>query len=1439
MAKQTLICTCLPNGVSQDGKGLRVSVLISPRLDPGADRPQLSSFDDWLDWPATLNNAVCYFSLPGKPQFIKSGIAVSTGPARHDGAIGAPDSVAWRALFQKELHVDGSSAALDVINSDVLSYSSTDVHDLVRDLYVDLARRSGTALPRIGADLLNDPAWRELVEAVRQVDALGSARHFETSLPAAAGEAPTRIERRFAVLRRLLAASPLGSARTGLAAKVAHLARFELFQTPPLRPKPLKPTRRDDGEPTGAVGQEFERPPLPTAEELAKRMDFHGVVASMNAYPTLQRRLGLVIDFIIDRRALQQGLNIELSAEVHLPAATTPIEAAVSPVTHLQHDDETFCALAHPAPQPDQDNISHGLLDLYSQPGRFAVLQADVDGAGHKLMNFARTLGGYSRGSDTDPAFLLDDVSRHAKEAGAPALRTAGLMLVRKDRAKALGARFDANRQQKQQAAQGGRLDLWAEDLVRGYRLDAWDAQTRVWRSLCRRSAEYRLANGTLVVSPQAGEEEATVQLAATRAPDPSYLPGLIWLHEAMVSWTGWSLGAPPPGKGIGDDTAAPPGGKPPFVEEGGSLANLDFRSSFRALPGSLPRLRYGRSYALRARAVDLAGNSVPASEQDIGPEQPATEAQAFLRFEPLTPPALALARPQQGATELPQEGESMHRLAIRSFNQVFNDPTPTPQVARRYAVPPQSTVREAELHGKLDQAGVPGSAMFQMLAFDKDRDAGDPAAALVTERVPMQGPDDRQPIETTYAVWREGMAMTYLPDPMADVASAWFIGHPTMPPDETLHIPLYPNGQRWPETQPFGIALYEDAADAQARPVFDSSARVLRIPLAKGARATLRLSMRPSKHDLFARMGVWQWLDGATRSALVDAALDGRCWLFSPWQDVELVHAVQRPLIVPAMRALRTEREPNATFALPCFLAACSLPSTDRLDLLAHWHEPVDDPQMPALQDRARDDLAFHIKITETRDYVASRSALPDHSLGDAPNTVGVNTPASDLLAAKRHEFNDTRYRRIEYRLVGTSRYREYLPLALLQEPDASSPTGFSPVSAPLTLDGPAAVTWIQSSAPPPAPKLLYLVPTFGWERTQDAAGSAHSRRRGGGLRVYLDRPWNASGYGEMLAVVLPPANFGGDPALEPGDAPYKTIATQWGNDPVWQSPLVAGIAPTRSHFPRARWQADAGGGWLPPGAPPSEADQAPGAFEVRPQRVTGSVSTPVEIAPHDVFYDADRQLWYCDIEIDQGPSYWPFVRLALARYQPCSVRQAHLSEIVLADFMPLTADRWLTVNAEQEGRSRRVTVHGARYSDSRGAGVERSEIDPVSHVATNIAARSKTPVVEVWLELLDPALGEDFGWRRVADGVAAANTGTRRAAAAYERFNPLATVLWDGRVELPMNDGESALRLVVAEYEEYSVDGDSTASGTRSVLTGRRLVFVEHIDLSPVWKT
>jgi hypothetical protein len=279
----------------------------------------------------------------------------------------------------------------------------------------------------------------------------------------------------------------------------------------------------------------------------------------------------------------------------------------------------------------------------------------------------------------------------------------------------------------------------------------------------------------------------------------------------------------------------------------------------------------------------------------------------------------------------------------------------------------------------------------------------------------------------------------------------------------------------------------------------------------------------------------------------------------------------------------------------------------------------------------------------------------------------------------------------------------------------------------------------------------------------------------------------------------------------------PLKNYVTQWAADPVWDSDIVAGIAPRQSDFPLARTAPDPQGAWLPPGAPLTEADQLPGDFTVSGLSPPGVASSDVTLdcAPHDVAWNDERQLWYCDIGLDPGAAYYPFIRLALARYQPASIAGAHLSNIVLADFVALTPARWLAVASTADPRSRQVTVSGHTYRESSGA-LEAGR-------TPGSVAVAKTSVVDVWVEQLDPRLGADFGWQRLATATVTPHPAPAQGADPSE-------VLWSGQVTVPeITNGLGPYRLVVAEDEEYIVD-DDTPYQPPPTRKDRRMVFVEH---------
>lgn len=1422
------------------------------RLDPLGDAPELGSFfPDWESWPDTLARAT--FEVHYGSASAVVGAGTTDGPDRVDTTLGGPDPAAWQALFAADLFVRGFQFK-DLADNKVLSYDAAAMAELVTDLYRELGRSADGELPTV-TDIVDRPGWRSVMGAVAQIDRRYHDRKERL-------RDPRRMFDDF-----LHDELPI---REGVG---ADLARFQLFHNPPARPRPVTHTRTDDARIT-ARWLEYERKPLPSAAELVKEIDFHQVVAAMNQYPTLLRRLGLVVDLVLDRRPFADAPDAPLWTEVTFAqeALQVPRSRDVSPVTHVRLADRAFHAVSNPNPAPEELRVKAGLLDL--DPKRFQLLQLDVDGAGHKVMNFARSL---TRFEPEDRR--VESVTRFEREPGAPSLRTAGLMLVHRDRGSALETRFAANLARNDLAEkvfhdQPGAVppELWAEDLVRGFRVDVWDDRTGAWRSLCQREARYELDNGAVVVTPEPFEE-GTLRLAATKSPDPAENPKLVYLHESLLTWTGWSLAAPLPGRAVlPDDTVD----TATTETEAEVPDGIRVKTKFRALPGSLPRLRFGRRYWLRARVVDLAGNSLASQAEDFGLEKPEKHARPFLRYEPIAPPVIALVRPEGEPTERPAEGESMERVAIRSFNDTPADNTVvTDQVARRYAVPPQASVRDAELHGELDRAGAVDSATFDLLANQKDRDARDPQAALQEELLPMQGPLDPVAVDTVYAVYRDGRALTYLPDPLAREVAIRFVGHPDIAEAETLTVPLYAAGD-WPEARPFKVRVHEDPG---AAPTYDAESHTVVVPLPKGVRARMRLAMKPSPRTL-ELLGAWRWLSDADRAQLEDMALAGRHWMLTPWRTLELVHAVQRPLITPEITKHAISRAFGVTEVWPRFQATCSLESTDRLDLMAEWNEPSDDPAATESETVAanhpRGDVAFSVKITPPEIYAMRthgqlRGGIPDHTIADQ-DRIGVGMPGHDLVTQKTHQFSDTRYRRIEYWLEGTTRFREFLPKEILTEEVADESL---PTEKNIKVTGPRLVTWIPSSAPPPAPEVVYVVPTFGWERSVDDEGNQRSWRRGGGLRVYLDRPWMASGYGEMLAVVLPPSGFSGDPESKPKGAPYKKYVTQWANDPIWLSPFVSGVAPHRTAFPLARTAADPDGGWLPTNAPDTEKDQRPGAFQVDnllPPDVPPASGASVEIAAHDVHYDEERRLWYCDIEIDQGASYFPFIRLALARYQPTSVTGAHLSNVVLADFMPLAADRWLNVNATRDSATRRVAVYGHSYRDSSGR-LEAAGAPSMS-VIDRLTGRSRLvepadisgeSVVEVWVEQLDEAKGEDFGWERAPHaqvqrdpepgsgglerlifqrfrrGDATARAFELRRQGRHDLIVREGLIdhifalrpLWSGQVTLPPGaPADRRHRLVIAEYEEYLVDDDRPYDSVPE-RKGRRLVFVEHLEL------
>ena len=210
----------------------------------------------------------------------------------------------------------------------------------------------------------------------------------------------------------------------------------------------------------------------------------------------------------------------------------------------------------------------------------------------------------------------------------------------------------------------------------------------------------------TVVPVPQGDEgwvEPATAQSATSGGtPNPP-----VYVPEYLLRWSGWSLVAPRPGKHLSD---VPSDGLEPDAANPAN-GNIPLQIDYAATPGTLPVLRFGNTYRFPARAVDLAGNSVPFTKsgglclEHRGGDLPPVE--------PVPSPVLVPTAPRS-------PGEHVENLVIRS-NYDIPDDDPSIVVCAGHIAPPSTGEDMAETHGVLDGPdGHPDPSSYTLIV---DRD--------------------------------------------------------------------------------------------------------------------------------------------------------------------------------------------------------------------------------------------------------------------------------------------------------------------------------------------------------------------------------------------------------------------------------------------------------------------------------------------------------------------------------------------------------------------------------------------------------------------------------------------------------------------------------------------------------------------------------------------
>jgi hypothetical protein len=1336
----TIIWTALPNGL-EAGTALRMSIYVSPRLqDPSGTTLADYTLGNWPNYVLSLAQAQRLFARlgPGGPMVQ---LAVNVGNLRPD---------LWDALFPSTTPVTQFQFR-DHARRAIRSYSTKAIHDYIESLYTGVANASGSSFPDINAK--NDVATlvsvlgasMDVVRARSQGSGMG--KDYVPPLPPGINDQATRGPHPDAGIEaQLTALVPMGS----------NVPAAEFFRAWRFYNRGQQETYRS---------QLLPRVPADIPPPLTRpKFDFHQVLAALGDHPAVLRALGIVIDGILiaDMASLANFSQIQVQV---MTAAGAPSPTDQTPWTAF--DATSFGILSRAG-----SDLSRGYLQL-GDTNAFTVYQADVDGHALRTFDFGVSMYWLLKQRLTEAATACDalgippDPKAHTEPQSLPALRNGGITVARTDRDKIVYQQFVNSGTNN---ADPPNAILYYEDVLRGYRVDVRHRSN--WYSLCQRVPQYGI--GSIALSPGADEGFVKAVSGTSTSKDPPMGPPVerdLYLHEAIFGWNNWSLVVPHPGRSISFKRNDVDRTQTVVVQREDNLADPDFPLRITAnVPGkTLPPLRFGESYSLRARAVDLAGNGLPLS--DTGSANPLffSPPVAYLRHEPIAAPALVLRAPLT-------PGESAEHVVIRS--KVGTDPITGEGAifnakSERHVAPPKTSQRMAELHGAFDSLFANPDAAYAVAVRESGTFA-DPggdvqlinADGMSVDPMPLNQrgeplPDGHYVIHTS-----DQPALPYLPDPLVK-------GVAFQPPAVSMLTKDFVGAVTWPNLSTFRLVL---VAEPGATPTFDV-ADVVTVRVPKGTMLTVRYSstLPDTKLPLMAR-----WVAMSPAAQAMTMANGYQHWMITPYREITFVHAVEKPMAAPTLDAtLSVSRALGETFATLRGSILNHSTSTGQLDLMAAWTETIDRVQLPAAVTDTRSGRVFE----RTVGYDEATAPFPDPK----------------ACAVARHEFGDTKHRWVKYHAVATTRYREYFP-TIAQTPSL------------IQLAGPelAAVN-VPSSARPVPPRILYILPTFQWQLSPD---NTVSTRVGRGLRVYVDRPWYASGDDELLGVIVPPAGKISDE--------LRKYVSEWGSDPVWNS-----IGPSTELAPE-NFVSD-------PMDPTSKTTVATGLSlaEADPNDSTMWV-TAVGIQPQ---YNKDRQLYYFDIVLDPGSTYYPFVRLALARFQPYSLTHAHLSRVVRAEFAQLVADRAASiayngktsvdvvvsgVTARNQVAAKVSSVPSAvgRFGPSAGGGMMSNPTIGGGHLVRAYVERRT-----------DASLG-DMGWQGV---------GTAVVLASYSLMLAPQTAFWRGTVNLPSSIGDgAAYRLAVQELEIFETDApvaesDLSVTNPNNVPIRSRLVYFDAIPLSP----
>lgn len=1163
--------------------------------------------------------------------------------------------------------------------------------------------------------------------------------------------------------------------------------------------------------------------------------DFHQTLGLLQKYPALMRKLGLVLDF--DNVSLPPGFN-NLGAQT---VSITPSKIggfAFAPMVTRYASLSPFTMASRNAAHIDR---------CLALDNSFQLVTEDADGSAQKLTQQKSAAARQSEYQTTPPP--PSGIDAPDPSTAPPSARTAGLALYHDDRAKTLADLIRSAPDPNDLTA-----PLYLEDVNLGYRVDVKVSGDSTWSSLHKRDSKYLIDGIAIPYTPQAGtmedlSDEGYIGLAATHSDIPDTSGDTqVKLHESVLVWTGWSLSVPRIGASRVQDTF---NGKPSSTCPEPNKPNLHVTPTYSVKRGThLPKLRFGNTYSMRLRHVDLAGNSILEADQ-VDDKAVITQDRPFSRHEPIRAPQILLEHPLDHE-KMP--GEHADRLVLRDMSAQTT----------RMLVPPRESVRMAELYDLLKSSTLPESA-FCNSAFQKSEpqygllpNGAFPRVIDVKDKLIVPYKDKRKeppPVEGNDALMvPRGSNLPpqnpFFPDPAARIIridpavlqedlvtfTPWTSDGDAAPdkcsqPSYFAHIlPFDP----WPHAFPVRILVESVAADKplhmclemvsealnatlptiptltvelpqactvalelsciSAVPIdtptestqMPTAAKTLSAPTAAPAPKTV-----PDNFFLHIFHEVKELLNPAAphNAALVEHRLkhvtsapppkadllkkvsdaignvnpnlfsDGTTTLASPRRVLTLVHALKTPLFppefanVPGKTQFAVERLVGQNAATVTGSLSSHWLSTGKVRCTAAWTDQVDDPTKPKLATRTVNEIAF--------EFVNRGGTEKAHK--SAP------TPREIATQGIQHLFRDSRAHSVTYSLSAYTRFSEYYPDDP-KVPDAGS------------VRGSHRCVEVLSSVRPPAPSIPYILPAFAWKDAYTVATKTWQRGRTMVIRVYLERPFLVSGDQECLGVVLAPAS----------KKTTSATVTQWGADPIvsGQPSLKSGFM-TRDNF------------------------ICPDTDVFRDCASFGDAG-PVDVVVFPVEFSHDRSLWFCDIALNTSQTASAFARFALVRWQPCALNttdDCRLSQIVLADFLQIGSDRWVSVKK----------VSPTRFSVCVSGIFRTSGTITNPDGTTSPMSESEYHTISCSIEQRWHRLGKDMGWRPVCAGpifTPKTNNG-----------DPVTQ--WEANIDLPHSTTFYKFRLLMEERQWFQSDASKLNDGSTGKKPKSLTTYLHYIEL------